>query len=128
MTSDVIDHLKVYNYLLKLIFRRKFNSLHSRQMRSEKFKLVSYFSSFMINELLQNFFKTCTVIRNILSVSNLNIQTIVLWVFFLIRKQFVLKLESVLPLAVLDNRVLILKIEKALSIVKKKPLRLRGIN
>lgn len=47
--------------------------------------------------------------------------------FFLIRKQFVLKLESVLPLAVLDNRVLILKIEKALSIVKKKPLRLRGI-
>lgn len=42
--------------------------------------------------------------------------------FFLIRKQFVLKLESVLPLAVLDNRVLILKIEKALSIVKKKPL------
>lgn len=39
--------------------------------------------------------------------------------FFLIRKQFVLKLESVLPLAVLDNRVLILKIEKALGIVKK---------
>lgn len=88
-------------------------------MRSEKFKLVSYFSSFMINELLQKFFKTCTVIRNILSVSNLNIQTIVLCWFFFIRKQFVLKLESVLPLAVLDNRVLILKIEKALGIVKK---------
>lgn len=82
MTFEVVDHLKVYNYLLKLIFRRKFNSLHSLQMRSEKFKLVSYFSSFMINELLQFFFKTCTVIRNILSVSNVNIQTIVVCCFF----------------------------------------------
>lgn len=94
MTSEVIDHLKVYNYLLKLIFRRKFNSLHSLQMRSEKFKLVSYFSSFMINELLQNFFKTCTVIRNILSVSNLNIQTIVLCCFFFNTETICIKIRK----------------------------------
>lgn len=39
--------------------------------------------------------------------------------FFFNTETICIKIESVLPLAVLDNRVLILKIEKALGIVKK---------